>query len=173
MIDAHPRIRGAGDVVHVRWAVHGLNVCTAKTTDGRYWEAGRYCPDDWSPRGAARAATAAATTGAATARAAALATPAAALSRTRRTCRFQRLLLVGRQDLVELGLRLLFQVGNLLLLVIGEFQLLQRETLDQMEAATGTAAATLDMSAASATALTAGRRTLLVCLLASQRQQSP
>ena len=64
-----------------------------------------------------------------------------ALSRTRRASRFQGLLLLGRQDLVELGFGLFFEFGDLFFLVVREFHLLDDERWEQMEAATRTTAA--------------------------------
>jgi hypothetical protein len=54
---------------------------------------------------------------------------------------FEGLLLLGRQDLVELSFGLLFEFGNLFLLILREVQLLDRERRDQMEPA-GTTVAT-------------------------------
>jgi len=52
-----------------------------------------------------------------------------------RARRFEGLLLLGSQDLVEFGLGLFFEFGNLFLLVFREVQLLDRERRDQMEPA--------------------------------------
>ena len=60
----------------------------------------------------------------------------AALSRTRRTSHLQGLLLPRRQDLIELGLGLLFERGNLLLLIRREVQPLDDETWQHVESAT-------------------------------------
>jgi hypothetical protein len=58
-----------------------------------------------------------------------------------RASRFEGLLLLGRQDLIELGLGVFFEFCNLLLLVFREVQLLDRERRDQMEPATGSTTA--------------------------------
>ena len=55
----------------------------------------------------------------------------------RRASRLEDLLLLGRQDLIELGLGLFFEFGNLLLLIFREVQVLDRETWDKMPPATG------------------------------------
>jgi hypothetical protein len=64
------------------------------------------------------------------------------LSRPLGTSRLEGLLLLGREDLIELGLGLFFQVGNLFLLLVGKLQLLGREAGNQMESAARTARAT-------------------------------
>jgi hypothetical protein len=58
------------------------------------------------------------------------------LSRTRRASRLQGLLLLGRQDLIELGLGLFFEFGELFLLIFRELHLLGDETREQVEPAT-------------------------------------
>jgi hypothetical protein len=77
---------------------------------------------------------------------------AAALSRTRWARRFEGLLLLGRQYLIELGLGLFFEFGNLFLLIFREVQLLDRERRDQMEPAPRTAGTIAARRAAGATA---------------------
>ena len=69
-----------------------------------------------------------------TLRTAAMSTPTT-LSRTRRASCLQGLLLLGSQNLIELGLGLFFEIGNLFLLIFREFHLLDDETREQMEPA--------------------------------------
>jgi hypothetical protein len=119
---------------------------------------------------AARPAPAAALTALATTLSAALAagTALAALARTRRAGFRHDLDLLRSQDLLQLGLDLFFEIGNLLLLVLGQVQLILREARNEMEPAAGaatttrTAALTTTGSAARSTlAATAARRAVL------------
>lgn len=62
----------------------------------------------------------------------------AALTRARGASPLEGFLLLGRQDLIELGLGLFFEFGNLFLLIFREAHLLDRERRDQMEPSNGT-----------------------------------
>jgi hypothetical protein len=64
---------------------------------------------------------------------AALSTTTAALAGSRRTGRAQNLHLIGGENLRELGLGLFFQIGDLLLLIVGQLHLLFGKARDQMK----------------------------------------
>jgi hypothetical protein len=71
----------------------------------------------------------------------------------RRTSLVEDLALLGRQDLVQLGLGLLFKFGDLLDLVVAQFQSLGNESRQQMEPAARTTSAARTTRAGTAAVL--------------------
>jgi hypothetical protein len=67
---------------------------------------------------------------------------------------FKGLELVGRQDLGQLCLCVGFEIGHLLLLIIGEIELFLGEARDEMEAAGAASLSTAGATAAGAAILT-------------------
>jgi hypothetical protein len=108
------------------------------------------------------APSAALTTPSATLPARATLTIRATLTATRRACLLQNFLLFGGENLFQLGLRLFFQRGDLLLLIRGQFEFLGHEPGQQVEAAGATRAAGAAGRTSRSAIRTAGARAAVI-----------